>query len=432
MYSRITELAPHRSAGLPQFAALSARKHLHKVLSQFQSGALEITEPDGSVVRLGSNAGPTYPIVINDYLTYTYMTLGGATGAGTAYILGLWSSPNLVEVVRLFVREPAITQAVDNGFVAKLRDSAYQILEWRRRNTETGSRRNIGAHYDLGNDFFQLFLDDSMTYSAGVFPTAATTLAESQVRKYDLICRKLDLQPGQTLVEIGSGWGGFAIHAATHYGVHVTTTTISEQQHKMAAERIAAAGLEDRITLHFKDYRHLEGQYDKLVSIEMIEAVGHDFFPTYMRKVASLLKPEGQALIQAITIRDENYDRMRSGTDFIREYIFPGGHLPCVAELLRVSRAHTDLNLFDLDDFGQDYARTLHMWREAFHAHKSQVTAMGYSPEFQRMWDYYLGSCEGAFMEASISVVHLLFTKPRCNRGPVTDRAGMSTVELPQ
>jgi cyclopropane-fatty-acyl-phospholipid synthase len=417
---------------LPAMLTGGFRKRLHAVLDQFRSGSVELTEPDGTTIRLGAAGTAPLPIRIKDPLVYAYMALGGATGAGTAWILDMWDTPQLVEVIRLFVRESHVTQGLDANLVSKLRDPAYRLLEWRRRNTETGSRRNIGAHYDLGNDFFQLFLDDSMTYSAGVFPTAATSLADSQFRKYDLICRKLDLQPGETLVEIGSGWGGFAIHAATHYGVHVTTTTISEQQHKMAAERIAAAGLEDRITLHFKDYRHLQGQYDKLVSIEMIEAVGHDFFPTYLRKVASLLKPEGQALIQAITIRDENYDRMRAGTDFIREYIFPGGQLPCVAELLRVSRAHTDLNLFDLDDFGQDYARTLNMWREAFHAHKSQVTAMGYSPEFQRMWDYYLGSCEGAFMEASISVVHLLFTKPRCNRGPVTDRAGISTVELPQ
>ena len=224
---------------------------------------------------------------------------------------------------------------------------AYRYLERRRRNSETGSRRNIGAHYDLGNDFFQLFLDDSMTYSAGVFPTAATSLADAQRRKYDLICRKLDLQAGERVIEIGTGWGGFALHAAQHYGVHVTTTTISEQQHAMAAERIRAAGLEDRIDLRFSDYRKLEGQYDKLVSIEMVEAVGHDYFPTYLRKVAELLTPQGQALIQAITIRDHNYDVMRASQDFIREYIFPGGQLPCVAELLNVARHHTDLNLFD-------------------------------------------------------------------------------------
>ena len=298
------------------------------------------------------------------------MALGGTTGAGTAWILKMWDSPALVDVVRLFVRNADTMQAVDGGWAGRLRDPAYRYLERRRRNSETGSRRNIGAHYDLGNDFFQLFLDDSMTYSAGVFPTAATSLADAQRRKYDLICRKLDLQAGERVIEIGTGWGGFALHAAQHYGVHVTTTTISE-----------------------------------------------------------LLTPQGQALIQAITIRDHNYDVMRASQDFIREYIFPGGQLPCVAELLNVARHHTDLNLFDLDDFGQDYATTLALWRDAFHRHASEVAALGYSEEFRRMWDYYLASCEGAFREASISVVHLLYTKPRCTRGPLRDRAGAT--ELP-
>lgn len=429
MTTRITELAPTRAFALPQALTALLRNRLLAQLRQLRGGALLLTEPDGSSQRLGAAEGPAYPVQIHDPLVYAYMALGGTTGAGTAWILKMWDSPALVDVVRLFVRNADTMQAVDGGWAGRLRDPAYRYLERRRRNSETGSRRNIGAHYDLGNDFFQLFLDDSMTYSAGVFPTAATSLADAQRRKYDLICRKLDLQAGERVIEIGTGWGGFALHAAQHYGVHVTTTTISEQQHAMAAERIRAAGLEDRIDLRFSDYRKLEGQYDKLVSIEMVEAVGHDYFPTYLRKVAELLTPQGQALIQAITIRDHNYDLMRASQDFIREYIFPGGQLPCVAELLNVARHHTDLNLFDLDDFGQDYATTLALWRDAFHRHASEVAALGYSEEFRRMWDYYLASCEGAFREASISVVHLLYTKPRCTRGPLRDRAGAT--ELP-
>ncbi|MGB1557517.1 MAG: class I SAM-dependent methyltransferase [Oceanococcaceae bacterium] len=424
MSMRITELAPSRRYSLPRPLLALLRRRVFELLSQMRSGALLIQEADGEVQRLGAEDGPVWLLQVHDPLTYAYLALGGTTGAGTAWILNMWETPHLVEVVRLFVREAATMQALDGGWLSRLREPAYRWMERNRRNSESGSRRNIGAHYDLGNDFFQLFLDDSMTYSAGVFPSAATTLAESQRRKYDLICRKLELQPGERLIEIGTGWGGFAIHAAREYGVHVTTTTISEQQHAMAVERVAAAGLQDQVTLLFQDYRKLSGQYDKLVSIEMVEAVGHDYFPVYMRKLAELLKPDGQALLQAITIRDENYDLMRGTSDFIREYIFPGGQLPCVAELLRVSRAHTDLNLFDLDDFGQDYARTLNLWREAYQLHQKQVVALGYSPEFRRMWDYYLASCEGAFLEASISVVHLLFTKPRCTRGPVRDRAG--------
>lgn len=407
--------APQATPRLPLFLLKALRVSLLETLASLQSGQVLVRDPDGFETRVGPADAPCWSVTINDWSFYAYAAFGGSTGVGQAWILGLWETPNLVEVTRLFLRERDTLSAMDGG-MARLRMPLYRLMEWRRRNTLTGSRRNISAHYDLGNDFFALFLDDTMTYSAGVFANDAATLAEAQHEKYDLICRKLDLKPGQELIEIGTGWGGFALHAARNYGVKVTTTTISREQHDLAVKRIHAAGLEEQVQVMLSDYRELEGQYDHLVSIEMVEAVGHDFLPGYFRKVDELLKPEGQAVIQAITIQDQFYEQMRRGTDFIREFIFPGGHLPCVREMLRLTADHTSLRLFHLDDFGQDYARTLRLWREAFHKHQKEVVALGYSPDFRRMWDFYLASCEAGFLETTTSVVHAHFTKPRCLR----------------
>jgi cyclopropane-fatty-acyl-phospholipid synthase len=234
------------------------------------------------------------------------------------------------------------------------------------------------------------------------------------------LCRKLELKPGDQLLEIGTGWGALAMHAAREYGANVTTTTISKEQYELARERIETAGLQDQITLLQCDYRELSGQYDKLVSIEMIEAVGHDYYPTFMRHCDQLLKPEGQALFQAITTTDQIYHSARKETDFIRRYIFPGGNLPSATHLLDVATAASQLRLFQLEDFSLDYARTLAEWRKRFWANAATVRAQGYSETFMRMWDYYLAICEAAFSEHHTSVVHMLFTKPRCIRGPAT------------
>lgn len=416
MTDSITALADSQPAlriPLPLLKALRTR--LFTTVDQLASGRLAVCDPDGSQTILGQAQTAPLRVEVRDWTFYAYAAFGGTSGIGQAWILGLWDTQQLVEVTRLFVRERDTMSAMEGGS-AKLRLPIYKLMEWRRRNTVSGSARNISAHYDLGNDFFKLFLDDSMTYSAGVFASEATSLAEAQHEKYDLICRKLNLQPGDQVLEIGTGWGGFAVHAATHYGCQITTTTISQEQFDLASARVRKAGLEDRITLLKQDYRTLTGQYNKLVSIEMIEAVGHDFLPAYFRKLDELLTDDGEAVIQAITIQDQYYEQMRQGTDFIREYIFPGGHLPCVREMLRVTAEHTSLRLFHLDDFGQDYARTLKIWREAFHKAQAQVTALGYSREFRRMWDFYLASCEAGFRETSTSVVHVHFTKPGCRR----------------
>ena len=416
MTTSLSLAQPLSTPRLPQALLHAVRKSLLCTLNSLSSGQLRITEPDGHVHVCGAPGTPCHEVRIRDRNVYAYLALGGTTGAGQAWILGLWDAPDVVAVTRLFVRERAALAAMDNGALTWLRAPLYKAMEWRRRNTVEGSRRNIQAHYDLGNDFFRLFLDDSMTYSAGVFANQATTLAQAQFAKYDLICRKLDLGPQDHVLEIGTGWGGLALHAATHFGARVTTTTISDEQYALASQRVEQAGLGDRIQVLKQDYRQLDGQYDKLISIEMIEAVGHAFLPTYFRQIERLLVPHGEALIQAITIQDQYYEQMRRGTDFIREHVFPGGHLPCVREMLRVTAERTQLRLFDLEDFGQDYARTLQHWRRAFVDALPQVRNLGYSEEFCRLWDFYLASCEAGFREATTSVVHAHFTKPACAR----------------
>lgn len=416
---------PLATPNIPHAMLRLLRRSVMTTLDGLQSGRIQLVEPDGSCHVLGKAGSPQHTVRICDLNAYAYLAFGGSTGAGQAWILGLWDSTELVEVTRLFVRERDTLSALDSSGLTRLRMPLYKALEWRRRNTPDGSSRNIQAHYDLGNDFFKLFLDDSMTYSAAVFADQATSLAEAQREKYDLICRKLDLKAGDRVLEIGSGWGGMALHAARHYGVNITTTTISQQQYALATQRVREAGLEDRITVLKQDYRALSGEYDKIVSIEMIEAVGHAFLPTYFKQLERLLAADGQVLIQAITIQDQFYEEMRKGTDFIREHVFPGGHLPCNSEMLRITAQHTALRLFELEDFGQDYARTLRHWRQAFHDRLAQVRALGYSREFCRLWDFYLASCEAGFLESTTSVVHIHFTMPGCHR----QRRGFQTAE---
>jgi len=274
-----------------------------------------------------------------------------------------------------------------------------------------GSRRNISAHYDLGNDFFRLFLDDTLMYSAGVFETPEATMEEASIAKIDRICRKLELGPDDHLLEIGTGWGGFAIHAARHYGCRVTTTTISEAQHQLARERIIEAGLEDRIELLREDFRNLTGQYDKLVSIEMIEAIGEANIGRFFAVCNGLLKPHGKMLLQSITIADNLYEGYRRSVDFIQRYIFPGGFLPSVASLCHAVGRNSDMRLFHLEDIGPHYAETLKRWRQQFNTNLTAIRALGYPPEFIRMWEFYLCYCEGGFLERATGDVQMLLVK---------------------
>jgi cyclopropane-fatty-acyl-phospholipid synthase len=288
------------------------------------------------------------------------------------------------------------------------------MLHWLNRNSPDGSRRNIAAHYDLGNDLFALFLDDTMAYSCGVFEREDATLHEAQVAKFERACRRLRLSPSDHLLEIGTGWGGLALHAASRYGCRVTTTTISREQHDWARERIRAAGLSDRVTLLLDDYRDLRGRYDKLVSIEMIEAVGHQFLDTYTAQCSRLLEPHGAMLLQAITIRDQLYAEALESVDFIQRYIFPGSFIPSVTAIADSVRRATDMKVFHLEDIGPHYATTLRRWRERFFERIDDVRRLGYSEQFVRMWDFYLCYCEGGFLERQLGDVQMLLTKPRC------------------
>jgi cyclopropane-fatty-acyl-phospholipid synthase len=294
-----------------------------------------------------------------------------------------------------------------------------RLLHWLNRNSRDGSRRNIAAHYDLGNDLFALMLDETMAYSCGIYQRADATLHEAQVAKFERICRKLRLSPADHLLEIGTGWGGFAIHAASRYGCRVTTTTISREQHDWAREKIEAAGLSDRVTLLLDDYRDLGGRYDKLVSIEMIEAVGARYLDTYTAQCARLLEPHGAMLLQAITIQDQLYEEALESVDFIQRFIFPGSFIPSVSAVTDSVRRVTDFKVFHLEDIGPHYATTLRHWRENFFARLPEVHRLGYPDAFVRMWEYYLCYCEGGFLERQLGDVQMLLTRPGCRLPPV-------------
>jgi cyclopropane-fatty-acyl-phospholipid synthase len=313
--------------------------------------------------------------------------------------------------MRILLQNRGVLDGMEGG-MARITAPVQKALHWTARNTHAGSRRNIAAHYDLGNEFFRLFLDPTLMYSSAVFERADMTLEEASLAKLDRICRKLDLQPADHVLEIGTGWGGFALHAARHYGCRVTTTTISRRQYELARERIAAAGLGDRITLLLEDYRNLGGRYDKLVSIEMIEAVGHHYYDAYFRKCGELLKPEGMMLLQAITIADQRYDAARKSVDFIQRHIFPGSCIPSVTVMSEAVARVTDMKLFHLEDIGPHYATTLRRWRENLFANIDQVRSLGYPEEFIRMWDFYFCYCEGGFLERAIGDVQMLLVKP--------------------
>jgi len=288
-----------------------------------------------------------------------------------------------------------------------------------RNNSRNGAKRNILAHYDLGNDMYASFLDDAMMYSSAIYPAPESSLEEASTNKLDIICTKLQLCPDDHVIEIGTGWGGFAIHAARHYGCRVTTTTISEAQYTEARERIDSAGLSDRITLLHKDYRDLEGTYDKLVSIEMIEAVGYRYLPVFFSKCNSLLKRNGTMLLQAITIRDQQFNAYMRSVDFIQRYIFPGGCLLSNDTMVEMIASKTDMVVRGLEDFGLHYAKTLQEWRQRFNTSFQTLQSHGFDERFRRLWEFYLCYCEGGFLERSISVVHLVASRPAHREDPV-------------
>ena len=369
-----------------------------------------VTFVDGDQVHIcGTDMQSQATVVVNDDRFYTAMAFGGGLGAAEAYIQGCWTCEHLTDLIRILLRNRDVLVGLDQNSIKK---ALFKVLHWFNRDTEIGSKKNIAAHYDLGDDLFKLFLDPTLTYSSGIFDTPNSTMEEASIAKMDLICKKLDLNKSDHIIEIGTGWGSFAIHAASNYGCHVTTTTISENQYKMAKIRIQEAGLQNRIKLLKKDYRQLEGQFDKLVSIEMIEAVGLSYLSSYFAKCADLLKPTGSMLIQAITIADQHFEFSKHNVDFIQRYIFPGGALPSVTALTTTATKHSNLRLYALEDITSHYAQTLQKWREKFYENIDAVTRLGYDNHFLRMWEYYLCYCEGGFKERTIGCVHAEFHKP--------------------
>ena len=331
----------------------------------------------------------------------------GSLALAEAYIDDAWDCDQLVALVRIGTREMPRLDRLRRPFVP-LRNAFTRIP----RNTREGARRHIAAHYDLGNDMFGLFLDETMTYSCAYFESPDVTLREAQEAKLDRVCRKLELRPDDHVVEIGTGWGSFALHAAGRYGCRVTTTTISHEQYGVAVQRVREAGLDDRVKVVLEDYRDLRGRFDKLVSIEMIEAVGWQYFDTFFRRCGELLKPDGLMLLQAITVADRAYELEKTARSFIRELIFPAGCLPSV-EVIRgcVSRV-TDLRMLDLEDITAHYPETLRRWRENFVRSENRAAELGYDRRFRRLWELYLAWCEGGFRERRIGDVQALLAKP--------------------
>ena len=382
---------------------------VHRRLSRIEHGRLTLRH-DGTTTRYGRGDGPSATMSVLDPAFFGSMALGGHIGAAESYVRGEWSSDDLPAVVGLFARNRVALEGLETG-LARLSRPFLSAIKLRNRNTRRGSRRNIRAHYDLGNEFFASFLDETMTYSCGFFADAGASMKEASIAKYDRLCAKLEIGLADHVVEIGSGWGGFAIHAAATYGCRVTTTTISREQHRLALARVAAAGLADRVTVLLRDYRDLEGTYDKLVSIEMVEAVGHQYLGTYFETCARLLAPHGKAAIQAITVRDDWYDPRQRQVDFIKRYIFPGSFVPSVSALASAAGT-TDLRLVHLEDITPHYVETLRHWRASFHERWDRVRTLGFDERFRRLWDFYLCYCEGGFAEAILGTGQLVFAKP--------------------
>lgn len=380
------------------------------------NGRLQVELPDGGKVHFGNGDGVKANIRVVRHSFFTKSVLYGDIGFAEAFIDGDWQTDNIGDVVKWFIANIEYCSALTGKGLRKYGNNVLRFLNklyhTRRRNTIDGSRRNISEHYDLGNEFYSLFLDDTMTYSSGIFRDDSTSLELAQYEKYDRLCRMLSLQAGDHVLEIGTGWGGFAVHAARNYGCRITTTTISKEQYKYAQERVEKEGLSSQIELLLQDYRTLTGKYDKIVSIEMLEAVGHDFIPTYFRKIDELLTDRGSLALQVITSQDKRYHEFRDSVDFIQKHIFPGSQTPSVAHLQRVISAVTDLNLYDVRDIGLDYARTLKLWHEAFNQRLTEVKRLGMSDGFIRKWNYYLQYCEAAFATRHITVKQLVYSRP--------------------
>ncbi|WP_444931199.1 class I SAM-dependent methyltransferase [Microbulbifer sp. SSSA002] len=391
-----------------------ARKLVLAKLKGIERGHLLIEEGE-QLFRFGqpvAEAEISAHICVHDPSSYLQVLVNGTIGSGEAFMQGAWTSPNTVDLIRLMVDNMALVEGIDSRW-SYLPRLGLRWLHQLHGNSRKGSRRNIAAHYDLGNEFFRLFLDRTMLYSSAVYPSEDATLFEASNHKLELICRKLQLKSSDHLLEIGTGWGGMAIYAAKYYGCRVTTTTISRKQYDYARQWVQREGLEERITLLLQDYRDLQGEYDKIVSIEMVEAVGHEFHKIFFAACSGLLKEDGLMVMQAITIRDQRYHEYRKEVDFIQQYIFPGGCLPSNQVIADHIADSTDMQIVGLEDITAHYARTLNDWRSKFLAQIIKVRELGFDECFIRMWEFYLCYCEGGFLQRVIGSAQFVFAKPR-------------------
>ncbi len=388
------------------------RALVHSVFTKLTGGQLEVVENSTHhfFPEQSDNAELKAKLIVHDISVYRDFVKGGSIGAAEAFIDGKWSSPNLTNVIRVFAIAQQQTDSLEKSksWLNKVKNA---IGHWKNRNTQSGSKRNILAHYDLSNELYTRFLDPSMMYSSAIYPTETSSLNEAQQHKLKTICEKLSLCENDHLLEIGTGWGGLAVYAAQNYGCKVTTTTISDAQFDYAKKRIEELNLGEKVTLLKKDYRELTGTFDKVVSIEMIEAVGYEYLPAFFKQCNDRLKEGGKLLLQSITIADQRFDYYRNNVDFIQRYIFPGGFLPSINTLSQHITEHSSLVMESLDDIGLDYAKTLADWRKNFLSSWSELVHLGYDDTFKRLWLYYFAYCEGAFLERSTSTVHLLARK---------------------
>ena len=390
-----------------------ARFLVLKSLESLQYGSLTIIDQGQKIsFGKGSEGEPKAMISIVNPRAWDRIAFGGTVGAAESYMDADWSTDDLVAVVQVMCGNRDVMNGLEGG-LALLKWPVLKLYHSMRRDTIAGARKNISAHYDLGNDFFAAWLDSSMTYSSGIFPSKDATMLSASLTKIQTLCDKLKLKATDHLLEIGSGWGSTAFFAAANYGCRVTTVTISKNQFNFVRDEVKRLRLDDKIEVLFSDYRKIEGQFDKIVSVEMIEAVGHNYLDLFFQKVSKLLKPDGIAAIQAITIRDQFYDNAVRNVDFIQRYIFPGSTIPSVARMMDAVRDATDLKLESLEDYTPHYAMTIHNWRKNFWKAEPKLRTMGCKDSMLRMWDFYFAYCEGGFREEVIGVAHLLLAKPR-------------------
>ena len=397
-----------------------AKAMVIKQFSKLTKGQLLVNENGNNYIFGSKNndfpVSATINVLSNEM--YSEIAAKGLNGAAEAFVKGLWSSDDLTRLIRIFVRNREAANQIEGG-IAKLATGLFYLQHSLKRNNHKGSLRNISAHYDLGNDLFETFLDNTKMYSCAIFENENSSLEQASINKIERICKKLELSSNDHVLEIGTGWGGFAIFAAKNFGCKITTTTISQKQYEYTLEKVKALGLQDKISVLKKDYRDLTGKYNKLVSIEMIEAVGHHYYHDFFRKCNQLLIPDGRMLLQSIIITDYLYEEAKQFSDFIKTYIFPGSCIPSISKLCESSAKATDMRLFHLEDITPHYAKTLNHWRTHFMNNVQKIRDLGFSEEFIRLWNFYFCYCEGGFIERQIGAVQMLFTKPLCRMDPI-------------